>query len=155
MLQIKFDFAKPTVLVVDDSPEIRRYFRVLLESEGYRVASACDGIEGVQLVKKGSPASVVLLDMQMPGMDGIQTLRCLRDLRPDLSVIICSGVDDPDVVRDAMAAGAQAYLVKPIQRLYLSAAIRSCFSEQRPAIIPSHSGARLITLAAPLGCRPN
>ncbi len=155
MLHIEVRSAKPTVLVVDDSPELRRYFRVLLESEGYPVLLASDGIEGVQLVRMGTAVSVVLLDLQMPGMDGLQTLRCLHELKPDLRVIICSGVEDPNIIRDALAAGAHTYLLKPIQRLYLSAAIHGCLSEDRSVIMPAQSGSRLITMASPVGCRPN
>ena len=59
-------------------------------------------------------------------MDGLETLRILRQLHPAAKVIMCSGVDDPDKIQQAILLGAQAYLVKPVQHLYLSAAIERC-----------------------------
>jgi CheY-like chemotaxis protein len=69
----------------------------------------------------------VLLDLQMPGMDGLKTLRHLLKLQPDLKVIMCTGVEDPQVSRQATRLGARAYLTKPVKHLYLSAALEHCF----------------------------
>lgn len=119
---------KPSVLVIDDSPEVQRYFQLVLEADHYLVETAANGETGVQRVRTGRAPSVVLLDMQMPGMDGLQTLRCLRQIQPELKVIMCSSEDDPEIIRQAMLLGAQAYLVKPVQHLYLSAALDRCLA---------------------------
>jgi CheY-like chemotaxis protein len=124
--------AKETVLVVDDSAEIRRYLATVLELNAYRVETAESGEEACQRVREGCEPALVLLDLQMSGMDGLATLRQLRELRPRLKVIMCSAVDDPDIVNAAAHLGAQGYLVKPIQHLYLSAAVESCLREGRP-----------------------
>jgi len=111
------------VLVVDDSPAMLRYLRVLLELESYQVETVNSGEEAVRLLKEGYAPAIVLLDVEMPGMDGLKTL---RQLRPDLKVIMCSGVDDPRTARRAALLGAQAYITKPVQHLYLSAALERC-----------------------------
>jgi len=138
---------KATILVVDDSLEMQRYLRVLLELDSYRVEAASSGAEALQILSRGCAPQVVLLDVQMPGMDGLETLRRLQDLRPKPKVIICSAVDDPGKIAEAASLGAHAYLLKPIQHLYLSAAIERCLNEDparrverlagRPFVLPS------------------
>jgi CheY-like chemotaxis protein len=124
---------RPTVLVIDDSPEVQRYLRLVLETDHYHVETAANGENGLQRLRTGCAPSVVLLDMQMPGMDGLETLKCLRELQPELKVIMCSSHDDPEIIRQAISLGAQAYLVKPIQHLYLSAALERCLASHSPS----------------------
>src|SRR5581483_12509107 len=64
----------------------------------------------------------------MPGINGLQTLQELRALSPDVKVIMCSAEDDPEVIREAIVLGARAYLIKPIQHLYLTAAVERCLT---------------------------
>ena len=99
---------KATVLIVDDSPEIQRYLRALLELDSYNVQTANSGHEALQSIRRGCAPDVVLLDLQMPGMDGLETLRRLRQLRPSSKVIMCSGLDDPEKIREAAMLGAHA-----------------------------------------------
>jgi CheY-like chemotaxis protein len=138
-----------TVLVVDDSPEMQRYLRSLLELDSYRVVTASNGHEALLLVRLGCAPAVVLLDLQMPGMDGLETLRRLQELRPSTKVILCTGVEDPDKIRQAIALGAQAYLRKPIQHLYLSAAVERCLQEHSGARPAVRSAARLFVVPSP------
>ncbi len=121
-----------------------RYLRVLLELESYEVETASNGSEAVRRVREGCTPAVVLLDLQMPGMDGLKTLRRLLKLRPELKVIMCSGVDDPNKVRRAASLGAQAYLTKPVQHLYLSAALERCLNGT-----PHHGGLAMVAPPAP------
>src|ERR1700720_529822 len=92
---------KATILVVDDSPDMLRYLRLLLEIDSYQVETASNGADALRRVRQGCAPAVVLLDVQMPGMDGLKTLRRLMKLQPDLNVIMCSGVDDPAKIRRA------------------------------------------------------
>jgi len=124
---------KATILVVDDSPAMVRYLRTMLELDSYQVESASNGFEALQRLRSSSPPELVLLDLQMPGMDGLQTLRSLLKLRPDLKVLMCSGVDDPGKMRRAVTLGARDYLTKPIQHLYLSAAVERCLNSDAHA----------------------
>lgn len=139
MEPIELTAVRPAILVVDDSPAMRRYLRLLLESDSYLVETAESGLEALHCVQRGRTPDVVLLDMQMPDLDGLQTLRILRKLRPDLKVIMCSGVDDPRQIRRASLMGACSYLTKPVQHLYLTAALEHCLSHApmvKPASLP-------------------
>ena len=140
---------KATVLIVDDSLEIQRYLRALLELDAYRVETASSGYQALQRLRHGCAPDIVLLDVQMPGMDGLETLRLLRECRPRPKVIMCSGLDDPNKIREALALGAHAYLLKPIQHLYLSAAIERCFNEAPAQPSTEHLGAQLFILPSP------
>ena len=117
---------KATILVVDDSPAMLRYLRLILEIDSYQVETASNGPDALLRIRQGCSPAVVLLDLQMPGMDGLKTLQRLLKLQPDLNVIMCSGVDDPAKVRRATLLGAKSYLTKPVQHLYLSAAVERC-----------------------------
>ncbi|HXY15810.1 MAG TPA: response regulator [Terriglobales bacterium] len=138
MLKIDHNSFRPTVLIIDDSPEVQRYLRLVLETDDYKVEVADNGEEGLERLSKGSIPSLVLLDMHMPGMDGLQTLRRLREQHPQLKVVMCSSEDDPEIVRQAILLGAQGYLVKPVRHLYLSAVLERCLdrhshSDQNPS----------------------
>jgi CheY-like chemotaxis protein len=137
-----------TVLVVDDSLEMQRYLRALLELDSYRVEAVSSGYEALRSIRDGCAPQVVLLDIQMPDMDGLETLHRLQELRPRPKVIMCSAVDDPKKIADAASLGAHAYLLKPIQHLYLSAAVERCLNQDpgsrpfelfgnRPFLLPS------------------
>ena len=150
MLAAGCNRAKATVLIVDDSPAMLRYLRVLLELESYQVETASNGSEALQRVRDGCAPAIVLLDVQMPGMDGLKTLRSLRKLQPNLKVIMCSGVDDPRQVRRAASLGAQAYLTKPVQHLYLSAALEGCLKGS-PVTGEARAGANVVALPIAYG----
>ena len=120
--------AQHTVLVVDDSPVMLRYLQTILEVAAYRVETAGDGEAALARIRQGGHADVVLLALEMPGMGGLETLQHLARLRPELPVIICSGVDDPLVMQSASSLGAHAYLKKPVQQLYLTAALERCLN---------------------------
>ena len=149
MLSTRFGDTKATVLVIDDSAEMQRYLRLMLELESYSVETANNGVEALERLQKGCKPSVILLDLQMPGLNGFQILRRLRSSWPDLKVIMCSGMDDPRNARRATRLGARAYLTKPVQQLYLSAAIERCLSEDEVQT-PLFEEGNVITLPAPL-----
>jgi CheY-like chemotaxis protein len=148
MLATRCHEAKATVLIVDDSPAMLRYLRVLLELESYHVETASNGSEAVQRMREGCAPAIVLLDLEMPGMDGLKTLQSLRKLQPDLKVIMCSGVDDATQMQRAASLGAQAYLTKPVHHLYLSAALERCLQD---SVRTGESGAGAKVLALPFG----
>lgn len=141
-------------MLIEDSPEVQRYLRLLLEFDHYRVEVANNGEEGLQRLRDGCAPAVVLLDMQMPGMDGLQTLQHLRELQPELKVVMCSAEDDPQLIRQALLLGAQAYLVKPVQRLYLSAVLDRCLRQPTRQPAPTLGG-RIVDLPATGLYRPN
>ena len=105
-----------------------QFVRTLLELESYRVEVAISGVEAVEVVRGGLTPDVVLLDVNMPGIDGLETLRQLLQIRPTLKVIMCSGAPDPRKALEAFVSGAQEFLTKPFRQLYLSATIERCLA---------------------------
>ena len=117
-----------TVLVVDDEVMILRYVRTLLEADGYKVITADSGTEALAQLRSGLRPDAVLLDVNMPGMDGLETLRELLRLYPGSRVIMCSCEADPRKALNAFVLGAQDFLTKPFRHLYLSAALERCLN---------------------------
>ena len=116
---------KPTakILLVDDEPGMLRYIKTLLEVDNYKVETATTGEEALELVEKGLKPELVLLDVLMPGIDGLQTLERLRQMQPGVKVIMLSCVNDTRKVVQAMKLGAQDYLTKPFQKAELDSVI--------------------------------
>src|SRR5919205_2062145 len=114
------------ILLVDDEPGMLRYIRPLLEVDEYKVETASTGEEALERVQKGMQPDLVLLDLLMPGIDGLQTLEQLRQIRPGVKVIMLSCVSDTRKVVQAIRLGAQDYLTKPFQKAELEAVIQQC-----------------------------
>src|SRR6478736_4913413 len=114
------------ILLIDDEPGMLRYIRTLLEVDDYSVQTASTGEEALQQVEKGLRPDLVLLDLLMPGIDGLQTLEQLRGLVPGLKVVMLSCVSDTRKVVQAIRLGAQDYLTKPFQKADLDALIDQC-----------------------------
>ncbi len=114
------------VLVVDDEPMIRMLAQAQLESMGYEVAVACDGMEAIERFKSSkAPIDFVLLDLSMPRMDGWETLNALRALRPDVCVIIASGYSETQAMQGVHGERPQAFLHKPYKMADLQSAIET------------------------------
>lgn len=101
------------ILIVDDDPDIRKMCREALSNEEYEVVTSGSGEEAYDLAKKEC-FSVVLSDIRMPGMSGMELLAELKKLNPDSSVIMFSGFGDVDTAVEAMKQGAFDYLSKPL-----------------------------------------
>ena len=102
-----------TVLVVDDDPTQRRLVQAVLDREGYNVVHAENGGEAIDRMTKGGGADVVLLDMVMPGLSGMETLAEMRTAGVRAPVIILTASGGIDTVVKAMQAGAQDFFIKP------------------------------------------
>ena len=118
--------AKPRILLVDDEPGMLRYIKTLLEVDDYKVETASTGEEAVERVQKGLQPDLVLLDLLMPGIDGLQTLEQLRQIQSGIKVIMLSCVSDTRKVVQAIRLGAHDYLTKPFQKAELDAVIDQC-----------------------------
>src|SRR3984957_11216584 len=114
------------ILLVDDETGMLRYIRTLLEVDEHKVQTASTGEEAVEHVQKGLHPDLVLLDLLMPGIDGLETLEKLRQLKPGLKVVMLSCVNDTRKVVQAMRLGAIDYLTKPFQKAELDAVIGQC-----------------------------
>ncbi len=130
----------PTILVVDDEPSMLGYVRTLLEVESYKVETVSNGPDAVKRVGEEPAPSLVLLDMLMPKMDGLETLEQIRQVRPATKVIVLSCVNDTRKVVQAMRLGALDYLTKPFQRNELANVIRHSLearaSRERQPVVP-------------------
>jgi len=117
------------VLIADDHPVIRDGLRTMLSTDQSIeiVDEACDGMEAVAKVAKESP-DVVLMDIRMPNLDGIEAIRRIKDKCPSTSVIVFTMYDDDAYVIDAVQAGACAYLLKDAPRELLLQTIRAASS---------------------------
>ncbi len=112
---------KSRILVVDDEPSIGRLYREELEDEGYEVRVASSGSEALEVLDGFDP-DVVTLDVKMPGMDGIETLRALKERRRTLPVILCTAYDEYKEEFGSWAC--DAYIVKSSDLDELKAAVR-------------------------------
>ena len=120
------------ILVVDDEPSMLKYLQTVLELDSYRVTTASNGTEAVEKVQRGNP-DLVLLDMVMPGADGLETLQRIREARPATKVVMLSCVRDTRKVAQAMRLGAQDYLSKPVQKEEMEEVLRFCLENTDPA----------------------
>lgn len=106
------------ILVVDDEIPVRMMLRKFLEDKGYDVLEASGGGDALEAYNQDRP-DVVLLDIRMPGKDGLETLHELKALDPAANVIMVTAVHEEDIGRKAMEEGAFDYITKPIDVDYL------------------------------------
>jgi len=113
-----------TVLVVDDMPDQLEIASNMLTRLGYRVLTAADGLQAVELLKTAT-VDLVVLDMIMePGIDGLDTYRRILQIRPGQKAVIASGFSESDRVKQAQAIGAGAYIKKPYRLEQIAAVVR-------------------------------
>ncbi len=106
------------LLIVDDEAEICEFLKSFFEDRDFKVATAHNGIAALEQVERFQP-DVVLLDIQMPGMDGLQTLKKMKDTHPKLKVIMVTAVETQEKIEEAMRLGADNYITKPLSLEYL------------------------------------
>ncbi|MFH1208513.1 MAG: response regulator [Candidatus Omnitrophota bacterium] len=101
------------ILIIDDEPEICQMVTEFLFDAGYAASFALNGPDGLAMIKK-DPPSLVLLDMGMPGMDGAEVMRLIREQFPAVLVVVLTGRRDTENVRKMVGLGVSEYLTKPI-----------------------------------------
>jgi len=109
---------KTQILVVDDETSVRELLLTFLKDRGFSVAGAKDGHEALELAQKLKP-QMIFLDIAMPGLNGIETLRRLRKETPESNVIMISGHADHDMALAALDLGAFDFIKKPFDLAYL------------------------------------
>jgi two-component system, OmpR family, KDP operon response regulator KdpE len=115
----------PRILVADDEPAIRRMLRTILTAQGYEVAEIADGSSALEAAKNAPPSDLLLLDLAMPGMDGLEIIRLLRTSGASLPVIVLSNRDNERDKVTALDLGADDYVTKPFSAQELFARIRA------------------------------
>jgi DNA-binding response OmpR family regulator len=116
------DRPRARMLLVDDEPQFREMLAEYLVGENFEVLEAGSGEEALPLVTSWRP-DLVLLDLMMAGIGGIETLHRIKAMRPETCVIMVTAVDDLEVARSALAAGAADYVTKPFTFQYLDAVL--------------------------------
>lgn len=126
----KTDTGEELILVADDEQDIRSLLRILLEKEGWQVAEACDGAEAVAFVKAHPHVSLVVLDIMMPKMDGIETAAALRDMTAAPILFLTARSSDSDKMA-AYRNGGDDYIVKPFHATDLRLKLRAMLARYR------------------------
>jgi len=129
--------ADPLVLVVDDDAAIRHALERALRLEGFAVAAAADGAQALEAVARLTPA-VIVLDVTMPGIDGVAVTRRLRGAGDDVPILILSARDGVDDRVAGLGAGADDYLVKPFALPELVARLHALL-RRRPGGAPGET----------------
>jgi two-component system response regulator AtoC len=127
---------KPYVAIVDDDSAFSNYLRTFLSLRGYETRSYSRGDEMLASVKQGDPPDVVLLDVMMPGLNGLETLRALKTAKPDLQVVMLSGREQAATIVEAVRLGAADYVIKPddpegLGEIALDSAIKNAIEKTR------------------------
>ena len=119
---------KPRILVIDDEGAIRDSLRMILEYEDYQFVGAASGQEGLALAQRERP-DLVLLDIKMPGMDGMEVLRKLHALDETLPVVMISGHGTTATAVDAIRSGATDFLDKPLSSERVIVTLRNALTQ--------------------------
>ncbi len=119
-----------TILIVDDEESVRKSLADVMRDEGYEIVSAASGREGLDLLNEAQP-SLALLDIAMPEMDGIETLRRIRELRPDMPVIMVTGHGTIETAVKTTKMGAYDFIVKPPELQHLTLVVKHGIEESR------------------------
>jgi len=125
---------KRRILVIDDEDHIRRVMRMTLEAAGYEVGEATDGPRGLEAFGEGSAWDAVLLDQRMPGMDGLETLRRVKQRQADARVIMITAYASIELAVDAMKLGATDFVRKPMTPEIVRNAVTAALA--KPAAAP-------------------
>ena len=154
------------ILVVDDEAQVREVLTEFLAGEGYTVEGVASGSDALDAVTR-EPPDLVLLDIHMPGVDGVETLRRIRALDDEIAVIMVTANEDVAVARETLKLGAVDYVAKPFDFMYLERAVTAGLSrvgaraagEAKPGAAPTDPCRHLaravfgVTRAMPAGAR--
>ena len=112
---------KPAILICDDEEGIRESFKLIL-NDNYQLKFANNGIEALDMLKSFTP-DLMLLDIKMPKLHGMEILKKVKQLKPKLPVIIVTGYQSVEMAQEALKLGAADYIPKPFESRLLKASI--------------------------------
>lgn len=119
---------KGKILIVDDQFGIRMLLQELFQREGYQTFQAADGKKALEIVTTHDP-DIVLLDMKIPGMDGLEILKHIKANDPDCKVLVMTAYGELGMIQEAMDMGAIAYVAKPFDIMELRDQINQLLTE--------------------------
>lgn len=112
-----------TILIVDDEKDFCTVLSDSLSQDRYRVVTAFNGKTALQLAKKEKP-DLILLDIKMPGMDGIEVLKKIKKMWKEIAVIMFTAFGTLETAREAMKLGAYDYVTKPVDLFFLKSLVK-------------------------------
>jgi len=121
---------KTKVLIIDDEKDLCFLFEKILTPEGYTVFAAHNGYDGIKINEKSNP-DIILLDLKMPGIDGIETLRRIRKKDADVIVIIITGYGDAETIRNASDLNVYEYMSKPFSNETVITTIKEAVASRK------------------------
>jgi two-component system chemotaxis response regulator CheY len=129
-----------TVLIADDIPYVRKTLKQILQNRGFRVVGEAEnGEEAVRLYLETRP-DLVIMDLVMPKMNGIDATRVILKRDPEARIVILSAMTQENLVTEAIQAGAKDYVVKPFQTDEVMRVLHESLTASHPAIQPTVSG---------------
>lgn len=117
------EVVKEKILIVDDQFGIRILLNEVFQKEGYQTFQAANGIQALDILKEHQP-DLVLLDMKIPGMDGVEILKRMKVIDPEIRVIIMTAYGELDMIQEAKSLGALTHFAKPFDIDDIRAAVR-------------------------------
>lgn len=126
-----------SVLIVEDEPHLRDALRLILEDRGFTVATAATGGAGVELARRGH-FGLVITDLRLPDMTGLDVLRAVRELNPRASMILTTSYGSPEIFAEARSLGASAILDKPFSPSQLLHLIDATLAGRGQNPLPDH-----------------
>jgi CheY-like chemotaxis protein len=121
-----------SILVVDDAAMVRAQVRNALKASGYDVLEARDGLEALEGIKAHPHVKLIILDIHMPNMNGLECLEALRAMGSTTPVVVLTAEADPEIVRRAKALGARAWLKKPLKSELLGVMVDKAVASNEP-----------------------
>jgi len=133
---------EPKILIVDDQKGIRLLLTEVFRHEGYQTFQASDGKQAVEIMRAENP-ELVLLDMKIPGMDGLDILRRIRAINPEVRIIMMTAYGELDMVKEAARLGAVRHFTKPFDIDELRDAVNACLkrADEAGRLVASPGGA--------------
>lgn len=137
VIQLLFEYKKGcetlalinNLLIVDDQAGVRRFLSEAFSEEGYSVETASCGTEAVKKVSAKLP-SLILLDVKMPGMSGLETLEGLRQIAPDIPIVMMTAYGELDIIAEAKKRGVKCYINKPFDLNEVRYLVRGLLAEE-------------------------
>jgi DNA-binding NtrC family response regulator len=126
---------RPRILVVDDEDVVRLSYLATLARSDCRALAAPDGEEALRAMER-DPCDVVLLDLRLPGTDGLGVLKALKEKWPDSEVVMITGYPSVDSAKEAVRLGAFDYLAKPVGPEEILGAVDGAINQRRWALRP-------------------
>jgi two-component system response regulator PilR (NtrC family) len=121
---------KGDILIIEDEKSMREVLRILLEEEGYELTAAADGLEGIECIRNNI-YDLVITDIKMPGADGFEVLRTVKEAAPDTIVIMVTAFGTTEAAIEAMKSGAYDYIHKPFKIDEIRLIVRKAFEKKQ------------------------